>query len=207
LIINGGDKMKKNCLFLFFCLILLVFSIGLVSASDKVLYVLGEEAYVYAVDASTGKEIWAYETGGKGFKEPIVVEDRVLYILGEEAWIYAVDASTGKEIWAYETGGKGFKELVVEDGVLYVVGEEAYVYAVDASTGKEIWAYETGGKGFKGLVVDVKQPSKLRRFARAPGAEGGSLWLVWVLVGLAIVAGGVYWYTKKKPAKQRKKRK
>jgi hypothetical protein len=42
----------------------------------------------------------------------------------------------------------------------------------------------------------------------APSAVGLSLLWVWLIVGLVVVASGaVYWYTRKKPAKQRKKRK
>jgi hypothetical protein len=102
---------------------------------------------LYAVDAGTGSQQWAFEIGYNVFSSPTVV-DGTVYV-GSDS-LYAVDAGTGTEEWAFTqpSGGVASSPTVVDDTV-YVgssdfENDDGTLYAVDAGTGEQEWAFDTG---------------------------------------------------------------
>jgi outer membrane protein assembly factor BamB len=66
------------------------------------------------VDAGTGSEEWAFETGGEARSSPTVV-DGTVYVGSDDSKLYAVDAGTGKQQWAFETGNEMVSPPTVVD--------------------------------------------------------------------------------------------
>ena len=116
-------------------------------ASGPTVYV-GSGSNLYAVDAATGVDEWAFETGDQVFSSPTVV-DGTVYV-GSDS-LYAVDAGTGEQQWAFETGDSGYSQTVV-DGTVYVGSDS--LDAVDARTGEQEWAFDTAGVPSSPTVVD-----------------------------------------------------
>ena len=116
--------------------------------ANGILYVGGDDGFVYALDVSDGTEQWRFDTGGAGLSSPAVaVTDGTVYVGGSDVvdgFVYALDAADGTERWSYETGDLGEASLAVANGSVYVGSEGHNVYALNAADGTEQWRYETG---------------------------------------------------------------
>ncbi|MGA2385177.1 MAG: PQQ-binding-like beta-propeller repeat protein [Candidatus Bathyarchaeia archaeon] len=111
---------------------------------NGVVYVGSGCGYVYALDATTGNQIWNFSTGGWVESSPAVV-DGVVYIGSEDGNVYALNAANGNQLWNYTTGGGVDSSPRVVNGVVYIGSGDSNVYALNASTGSMIWSYTTGG--------------------------------------------------------------
>jgi tetratricopeptide (TPR) repeat protein len=98
------------------------------------------------VDAGTGEQEWAFETGSPVHSSPTVVDGTVYVGSGNiyDGALYAVDAETGEQQWAFDTGAWVYSSPTVVDGTVYVGSRDDNLYAVDAETGEEEWAFQTG---------------------------------------------------------------
>lgn len=97
---------------------------------------------VYAVDAATGQQNWAFtDPGDVVFSSPTVVNGTV-FAGCDDGSIYAVDAATGQQEWAFtEPSKRVFASPTVVDGTVYIGGFDGTLYAVDAATGQHEWAF------------------------------------------------------------------
>ena len=118
------------------------------AVANGLVYVVGGQSIVSALNASTGALVWSYFTeGGGGFSAPAVANG-VVYVGTSNltgGYIYALNASTGALLWSYFIAG--YYELstpAVANGVVYVGSEDFNVYALNASTGAKLWSYATG---------------------------------------------------------------
>lgn len=101
---------------------------------------------VYALDLSTGEEVWSY-TADLGFVSPVAVADGALYAAGEDGSVYAFETATGDVIW--ETT---LTEMAAVDGgplidgdTLYVTSWDGNAYALDLERGDVLWDAPLGG--------------------------------------------------------------
>ncbi len=113
---------------------------------DRVVYIGSSASYkFFALNATTGRQKWAYTTSYDVYSSPAVADGMVYF--GAEANLYALNASTGALLWSYPGGIWMNGSPTVVDGVVYLGsdsdGED--VFALDASTGALIWSYSTGG--------------------------------------------------------------
>lgn len=98
---------------------------------------------VYAVEASTGDEIWSYPTYTPIASSPTVY-DGVVYIGSYDGGLYALDAEEGGQLWAFVAEERISKSSpAVADDVVYVGSVDDNLYAIDASDGSEHWSYYT----------------------------------------------------------------
>lgn len=117
----------------------------------------GDKEHVIALDAATGKEVWATPHGGAFRNDrgdgprgtPTVDGDRV-YSLGGDGDLSAVDAKTGKLIWQMNvlkkfggtniTWGISESPLVLGDKVLVNAGgRDASIVALNKADGSVVW--------------------------------------------------------------------
>ncbi|MHC4202112.1 MAG: outer membrane protein assembly factor BamB family protein, partial [Planctomycetota bacterium] len=133
---------------------------GVALAGGKVYFGSSADDSVHCLEAGTGKERWAYTTGGPVRISPTVVEGKV-YFGSDDGHAYCVTADTGSLVWKYSPkpdvtrllhNGKLISPYPCRTGVLvegntayFAAGmlpwKPAYVCAVDAATG------EAGGSG------------------------------------------------------------
>ena len=110
--------------------------------SDVPLY----DAYIYALDAETGEEIWEepiveYAAQMGGWSSPTVF-DGALYV-GIHHNLYSVDVETGTINWEFETDSFVMSSPTVAGGVVFVGSNDRFIYAIDTANGTEIWSLET----------------------------------------------------------------
>ncbi len=69
---------------------------------NHVAYVATLAKELYAIDLKTKAVIWTFNTNGRIFASPVIVEDKIL-IGCNDARLYQVDAVTGREIGFFQT--------------------------------------------------------------------------------------------------------
>jgi PQQ-dependent dehydrogenase (methanol/ethanol family) len=171
---------------------------------DGVLYTTTAWSKVYAFDAATGKQLWAYDPkvdGRRGFDACCDVVNRgvavwkgKVYVGTLDGRLVALDAKDGHVVWSEQTTdpAKPFtitgaprvvkdKVLIGNSGAEY--GVRGYITAYDAATGKKVWRFYTLPN--PNFVADGEaSDSALKEKANATWPEGA-----WKLVG----GGGTVW--------------
>jgi uncharacterized repeat protein (TIGR01451 family) len=105
---------------------------------------------LYALNASTGAELWSFNTGGGDVITSPAVANGVVYIGSVGGTVYAINASTGAQLWSYATGVPVAISPAIANGVVYVGsndderGEKDF-FALNASTGALLWSFEGVG--------------------------------------------------------------
>jgi len=132
-----------------------------VSVVKGIVYVGDDNGYTYAMNAETGKLIWAHYGWNMNMSNPLVVGESVFvstgsayfnyantmkYLKGKRPTrgpglntIYALDRTTGKEIWAYHTPGEGMPTPLYKDGFVYEGTGDGHIYKLAADTGTLQW--------------------------------------------------------------------
>jgi outer membrane protein assembly factor BamB len=135
------------------------------------LYILGtrdKSEYVFALDANTGKELWAVEIGpifhfqgnnwGDGPRATPTVDGPYLYVLGGQGELICLDIATRKKVWGRNLykdfngsvmdnngpprTGWGYCEGPLVDGDQLVCtpgGNDGLLLALDKKTGQVLW--------------------------------------------------------------------
>src|SRR6266540_3911040 len=94
---------------------------------------------VYAVNATTGQEIW-HHTGPVAniVSSPALESDRI-YVAFTDGTIRALDATNGQVIWSVTHPGGAYSSPAVAGGRLYIAIHNSGLLALDANTGSELW--------------------------------------------------------------------
>jgi len=110
---------------------------------------------VYALNATTGAELWHFTTTTKGDSDvgagPTIsppgangFADGVVYIDGKDQVEYALDLSTGASLWQFnlkKNAGSGAKAICTAAlvGTNLIITYNEYVYDLNAITGAVVW--------------------------------------------------------------------
>jgi alcohol dehydrogenase (cytochrome c) len=132
---------------------------------DGVVYSIASGDRVFALDGTTGKEIWHYyphlddvinEIVYTPLARGVAIGDGRVYLGTLDGRAIALDQKTGKEVWTTQLvptrkcGGCNFTSPPVVAGNMVVFGQTGgdlatmgKIFGVDAATGKQAWAFET----------------------------------------------------------------
>jgi outer membrane protein assembly factor BamB len=112
------------------------------------------DSYVYALNASSGGEIWREAIEEKAIIDSPSISQGILYFRihgirespGYLGFLYAFDANTGQKLWKYQTGGgksTGAEVPPALDGkFVYYNGDDAVLHVIDKKTGQEAMNYK-----------------------------------------------------------------
>lgn len=154
-----------------------------VAVSSGLVYVLGDDANFYALEAATGRERWkkGFRRAGSCHALPIVRDGTVyvsVAILTRPAdanrsaesseHLIALDANTGQERWRYPEAGSGSacpEQPIVTADTYFGVRSQALI-AVNLATGRDRWK-----------PVEVRQPvdGRVRGVAVGGLVDAGSV--------------------------------
>ncbi|KPJ68608.1 hypothetical protein AMJ44_06085 [candidate division WOR-1 bacterium DG_54_3] len=95
--------------------------------ADSLVYIGSNDYFMYAVNQSTGKLRWKFETRGIIHSSPIAVGDR-LFFGSYDGNLYALDRFSGKLLWKYKTKGMISSSPAYSDGKIYIASEDGYLY-------------------------------------------------------------------------------
>ncbi|MEM0911108.1 MAG: methanol/ethanol family PQQ-dependent dehydrogenase, partial [Pseudomonadota bacterium] len=175
---------------------------------DGVMYVTASYSRVYAIDATSGEELWQYEARLPDGIMPccdvinrgVALYDDLVIFGTLDAKLVALNKDTGKTVWKkkvedYKAGYAITSAPIVVDGkvITGISGGEfgivGKVYAYDAKTGKEVWIRPTV-EGHMGYVwKDGKKTEN-----GISGGDAGKTWPaeLWKSGGAATWLGGTY---------------
>jgi outer membrane protein assembly factor BamB len=95
---------------------------------------------VYALDRTTGREVWSYHTSGEIMPTPVDVGGS-LFVGTGDGHVYKLDAKSGKLAW--KTDIQSFVSMsspVAGNGFIFLGGTYPnFFYALDQATGKVMW--------------------------------------------------------------------
>jgi outer membrane protein assembly factor BamB len=117
----------------------------------------GNQQFVLALDATTGKQVWKTPTGkayqndqGGGPRSMPQVDGNRLYALASDGTLVCLDTETGRRVWGFNYTEKfgsaiprwGFSEQPLVDGDRLIInpgGKGAAIVALNKTTGAVIW--------------------------------------------------------------------
>ena len=121
------------------------------------LYLPTFDGRFYALDARTGKAVWARRTNRCGWATPAVWK-RLVFVTfigrratcgasvpGKDGIVVAYNADTGKVVWQRTTGLNESSPLVV-NGRVYVGDWDGTIWSLDARTGRTTWRLQTDAR-------------------------------------------------------------
>src|SRR6266542_3347905 len=155
---------------------------------------------VYAVNATTGQEIW-HHTGPVAniVSSPALESDRI-YVAFTDGTIRALDATNGQVSWRVTHPGGAYSSPAVAGGRLYIAIHNSGLLALDANTGSELWLAPMPGPQWSSPAVEngrvfvgSRDDHKLYAF---DAVTGNTLWTAttsdWVQSSPAVANGVVY---------------
>jgi outer membrane protein assembly factor BamB len=155
---------------------------------------------VYAVNATTGQEIW-HHTGPEVniVSSPAFESDRI-YVAFTDGTIRALDATNGQVIWSVLRQAGAFSSPAVADGRLYIAIHNSGLLALDTNTGSELWLAPMPGPQWSSPAVEngrvfvgSRDDHKVYAFDAVTGA---TLWTSttndWVQTSPAVANGLIY---------------
>lgn len=122
---------------------------------DGVAYVVSKHGDVFALDLTTGQEIWSYSFGSAvgsaetGRSTPALTGSNLVF--GREGGVVDLDAVSGTPRWVYtDPHGTEVLSSVAVAGperrqVVLCADLGGFVHALALSSGKDLWNYKTGG--------------------------------------------------------------
>jgi outer membrane protein assembly factor BamB len=112
-------------------------------------YEPGNESILYALNSTTGEQLWNYsipiEHVGHGIRGTLTVADGVVYvprmIYIQKGSIIALDALTGEKLWEQSTQSYIKSPITISDGRIYLGTGNSKLNALNASNGVKLWDY------------------------------------------------------------------
>lgn len=131
-----------------------------VSAAGNSVLICGE-ATLYRLDATTGKEIWHSNLGGKALGTAAVSGNRV-YVAGDGSGLVALDLATGERLWRFRVGNEKvgpdwFGSPLVAAKTLFVSTYRYNIYALDPASGRVKWSTKLLGPALARPALDEKR--------------------------------------------------
>ncbi|MGH7443090.1 MAG: PQQ-binding-like beta-propeller repeat protein, partial [bacterium] len=98
---------------------------------------------IFALDAATGKLVWAYPTQGEDMPTPVLYRGHLLFGNGD-GHVYSLDAASGKFTWKspiHSFVSMSSATLDAKSGVMVMGGTQpSKIYGLYANSGKLLWS-------------------------------------------------------------------
>jgi outer membrane protein assembly factor BamB len=119
---------------------------------DGILYFGTWDGSVYALDASSRRPLWTFETSDK-VKGGAAFARGTIFVGSYDGNLYALDAETGEERWSASPGSAVYATPAVSGGRVYVGATGGGVYAYDVEDGSLAWSQGTGDAVYSSAAV------------------------------------------------------
>ena len=110
---------------------------------------------LHAIDSETGKDVWAFKTGGAILHTCAVAGGKVFFA-NAEGKVYALNLTNGTPAWSISLGPAVWNAPLVYEGVVVVGGRDGGLYAIEADSGRIKWKALTGGPILSSPALDAK---------------------------------------------------
>lgn len=111
-----------------------------------------KDGIFYAIDISTGNEVWTYEAGNPIYCQAAVLDDIIFFSCMEV--YYGININTGNELWKVNLEADSMYTRrkdewdyhdpapVIDQGVVYFGSSTGGIRGFDAATGHIVWDFE-----------------------------------------------------------------
>ena len=155
---------------------------------------------VFAVNATTGTEIWRHNGPVANIVSSPTLENGRVHVAFTDGTIKALDATNGQPIWSVIHPGGAYSSPAVSGGRLYIAIHNQGLLALDADTGSQLWLAPMPGPQWSSPAVEngrvfvgSRDDHTLYAF---DAATGNTLWTAtttdWVQTSPAVANGVVY---------------
>ena len=122
--------------------------------ANDIVYLPSHDHHLYALDATTGQELWRFNGGGSFLDTPAVVGNAV-YAGNIDGQIYILDAQTGA-VQNQIKVGQSVYETLPDGNLIYAMLEGGTLQAFDLNNGNPVWQYNDDSErmlgGFSGYM-------------------------------------------------------
>lgn len=122
------------------------------------------EGWVFAIDRTTGSEIWRIRLPDRGsgalFESAPVIYKNLVIVHTLGARTYAIDRSTQQVVWQFTAQGLLHSTLAgpaLWGDTVYVDGGDQRIYALDARTGTIIWSFLFDAQTSRDMLVTERR--------------------------------------------------
>ncbi|MCL6628672.1 MAG: PQQ-binding-like beta-propeller repeat protein [Armatimonadetes bacterium] len=124
-------------------------------AADGTVYVGSDDGHLYAINGTTGRIDWTFDSGAEIIGSPNLDFDGTVYFGNQAGWLYAVDGKSGHCRWSRQVkGGLPATPAVSSYGVVYFATSGGLL-ALDATTGNVLWRFpRPAGRSFPVICED-----------------------------------------------------
>lgn len=125
-----------------------------VAIKDNIAVIGGRDGYLYAVNASTGQEIWHYSFNGSWVISSVAIKDSVVVMgTSDGRVVKAFNLFTGKEKWTHATPTIVWSSPIIVGNTVAAVVNDGFVHILDLQTGAEKSRYRFGDRTFSSPVI------------------------------------------------------
>lgn len=120
-------------------------------STNSLIFVGNTDSFVYAIDATTGKQKWKFKTDDEVVASPAYADNRV-FIGNKSKHFYAIDVNTGDTAWTHNIGIWYSCPLVVNNVVYSVSINDSSLYAFKINSTKPnkqadiLWKFKLDGR-------------------------------------------------------------
>lgn len=144
------------------------------------IYVGAGDGGFHAIDASTGKRRWRFESAGRVRNGAAVDGEHVIFGSADHR-AYALRRDNGQEVWRFDSGAAIDATPVVSDGTVLIGNRGGGLYALNAATGALNWRLYFWGSWVESTPVVAEGliyigSSDLRRVSAINLNDGAVLW-------------------------------
>jgi outer membrane protein assembly factor BamB len=123
-------------------------SAGTPALADGIIYLGSADGHLYAFDAESGKELWAFQGAGPMRTSALIAGDIVVTtagFAGMDGAVHGVDRVTGEERWSFAVDNQVQSDPLFYDGLVIFGCDDGVVYALNPESGELAWSYQAGG--------------------------------------------------------------
>lgn len=125
---------------------------------------------VYAVDASTGKQVWVQNLDGAILGSPALGKDQTLYVGTYGGTVYGLNTSNGQSVWSKQVTSWIWTGPILDGTNLYVGDANGKIFAFPLSGSGQPWSQDLSGSIIGSPLVNGDNI--------VVGTEAGNLYLI-----------------------------
>lgn len=112
------------------------------ASEDNLMYAVGNDGDVSAINSLTGKKVWTQHYEDLSFSSNVALTSQGLYLGTDNAQIVKLDKTTGKLIWTKPVPSTVIAAPIATDNEVFAKTINGEITALDTQTGKPVWNYQ-----------------------------------------------------------------
>jgi outer membrane protein assembly factor BamB len=103
--------------------------------ANGMLYIGGDDGFMYALDAHTGEERWVYQTRQWIWGRACIFGDHLVFA-SADGHVYGVNALTGKPTWKTQAGNANYADVISRHGQAVIACTDGWLYFINPNDGR-----------------------------------------------------------------------